>query len=210
VSSPSESRAANIIPLRRSQASDADLVGAVARGDERALAQVWERYVREVRISIRSSLGPDPAVDDLVQEVFLAFYRGASRMQNPRALRAYLLGAAMRLTAFEIRTRRRRFRRLRLTQRGSLPEIVVEATTESSDALATLREVLLRVRELPRMAFELRYLFDLSPSQVALALEVSEATARRAITEGRARVLELSRREPALAPYLRSLPEEAP
>src|SRR5262245_55091366 len=123
VSSASETRVANIIPLRRSQASDADLVDAVARGDERALAQVWERYVREVRVSIKSSLGRDPAVDDLVQEVFLAFYRGASRMQNPRSLRAYLLGAAMRLTAFEIRTRRRRFRRLRLTPRGSLPEI---------------------------------------------------------------------------------------
>jgi RNA polymerase sigma-70 factor (ECF subfamily) len=183
-------------------------VSAVARGDEHALSQVWERYANDVRLSIRSSLGPDPAIDDLVQEVFLAFFRGASRMENPRALRAYLVGTALRQTAFEIRTRLRKSRWLRLTPTGTLPEVPTESPVEPRDALAALRQVLQRVRQLPRMAFELRYVMDLSPPEVALALEVSEAKARRAISEGRARVLELARREPSLAPYIRGSSEE--
>jgi RNA polymerase sigma-70 factor (ECF subfamily) len=208
VSSQPESRAGKVIALPRSLVTDAELVSAVARGDEQALSQVWERYVADVRLSIRSSLGPDPAIDDLVQEVFLAFFRNASRMQNPRALRAYLLGTALRQAAFEIRTRRRRFRWLRLTSTGTLPEASTESPVESRDALAVLRQVLHRVPELPRMAFELRYVMDLSPPQVALSLNVSEAKARRAITEARERVLELAKREPSLAPYIRALPED--
>jgi DNA-directed RNA polymerase specialized sigma24 family protein len=57
------------------------------------------------------------------------------------------------------------------------------------------------------MAFELRYVMDLSPPEVALALGVSEARARRAITEGRRRVLELATCEPSLAPYVGPPPE---
>jgi RNA polymerase sigma-70 factor (ECF subfamily) len=188
--------------------TDAELVSAIAAGDKAALAEVWERYEHDVRLSIQSSLGPDPAVDDLVQEVFLGLFRGASRMQNPSALRAYLLGTALRATAFEIRTRRRRFRWLRLTSTGALPEVPTPSAAEPRDALAVLRQVLYRLRDLPRMAFELRYVMDLSPPQVALALNVSEAKARRAISEGRERVHELARREPSLAPYLRTSPEE--
>jgi DNA-directed RNA polymerase specialized sigma24 family protein len=53
------------------------------------------------------------------------------------------------------------------------------------------------------MAFVLRYAEDLSPQEVALALGVSEAKARRAITRGRERVLSLAKAEPALVTYLR-------
>ena len=182
-------------------------MGALTRGDEQALSQVWERYVDDVRLCIRSSLGPDPAIDDLVQEVFLALFRGASRLANPRALRPYLLGTALRLSAFEIRTRRRRLRWLRLSPTGTLPDGRTESPVEPREALAVLRKVLGRVRELPRMAFELRYVMGLSPPEVALALGVSESKARRAISEGRARVLDLARREPSLAPYLHPSPE---
>jgi RNA polymerase sigma-70 factor (ECF subfamily) len=188
--------------------SDAELVEAVARGDEHALTCVWERYVGDVRTAIRSTLGADAALDDLVQEVFVAFYRGAARLENPRALRAYLLGIAMRATAFELRTRRRRFRWLRLTATGSLPEGQTQPTVEPRDALLALRKILERLRELPRMAFELRYVSDLSPPEVAIALGVSEAKARRAITEARQRVIEHASREPALAAYLRCNSED--
>jgi RNA polymerase sigma-70 factor (ECF subfamily) len=210
VSSSPESRGARIIPLPRAQPDDAQLVAAVARGDEHALRQVWERHATDVRGAIQRSLGADAVVDDLVQEVFLAFFRGAARMDNPRALRAYLLGTALRLTAFELRTRRRRFRWLRLSPTGALPEQSSEPSVEPRAALVALRDVLSRLRELPRMAFELRYVHDLSPFEVSVALEVSEARARRAITEGRERVLELARREPLLAPYMRSPVEVKP
>jgi|SRR5450755_1487257 len=193
-----------VVAFPRSRLSDAELVLAVAQGGHDALSVVWARYVADVRNMIRSCLGPDSALDDLVQEAFLGFYRNASRLENPRALRSYLLGIAARVSAFELRTRKRRFRWLRITRSGALPDSASgDSPIGPRDSLRALREILARVPELPRLAFLLRYVEDLSPEEVALALGVSTAKVRRAITQGRERVLSLGQAEPALLPYLR-------
>jgi len=205
-----EATAERIVAFPRPRLTDAELVHAVASGDHAALAAVWNRYAGDVRGMIRSCLGADSAADDLVQEVFLGFYRNAGRLSSPSALRSYLLGIAARVCAFEIRTRKRRFRWLRFTNTGELPDgPLVESPLDSRDSLRALRRILARVPELPRMAFILRYAEDLSPEEVALALGVSNAKARRAITKGRDRVVSLGRNEPALAQYLHSRPEGA-
>jgi RNA polymerase sigma-70 factor (ECF subfamily) len=205
-----EATAERIVAFPRPRLTDAELVHAVAQGDHAALAAVWKKYVGDVRGMIRSCLGADSATDDLVQEVFLGFYRNAGRLSNPSALRSYLLGIAARVCAFELRTRKRRFRWLRFTITGELPDgPAVESPLDSRDSLRALRRILERVPELPRMAFVLRYAEDLSPEEVAIALGVSDARARRAITKGRERVLALGRREAALFPYLRTPREDA-
>jgi RNA polymerase sigma-70 factor (ECF subfamily) len=198
------SRSERVLELPRSRSTDAELLRAVADGDGQALSAVWTRYVADVRGMVRRCLGPDSATDDLVQEVFIAFHRNASRLKSPSALRSYLLGIALRTCTFELRTRKRRFRWLRFTSTGVLPDSPsAECPVDSRDSLRALHRILEQVRELPRMAFILRYGEDLSPQEVAIALGVSDARARRAITEGRARVLELARVEPALVPYVR-------
>ena len=47
---------------------DAELVEAVARGDTAAVGVVWDRYSHVVRSVLRSNLGTDAAVEDLLQE----------------------------------------------------------------------------------------------------------------------------------------------
>ena len=203
-----EAKAERVVRLPRQRLTDAELVLAVATGDHDALAAVWRRYVDDVRATIRRCLGPDSATDDLVQDVFLGFYRNAARLESPPALRSYLLGIAARVCAFELRTRRRRTRWFIFTKTGELPDDVgVDSPLDSRDSLRSLRRVLGRVPELPRMAFILRYAEDLSPEQVAIALGVSHAKARRAITRGRERVLHLCRGEPSLVEYVRARPE---
>lgn len=198
-----EATAERIVAFPRPRLTDSELVHAVAQGDHSALAAVWNRYAGDVRGMIHGCLGADSATDDLVQDLFLGFYRNAGRLSNPSALRSYLLGAAARVCAFELRTRTRRFRWLRFTKTGELPSgPLVESPIESRDSLRALRRVLARVPELPRMAFILRYVEGLSPDEVAVALGVSGAKARRAITKSRERVLALASREPALEPYL--------
>ncbi len=205
-----EAKAERILAFPRLRQTDAELVQALARGDHGALAAVWERYVGDVRRMIRGCLGEDASNDDLVQDVFLGFYRNAARLSRPAALRSYLLGIAARVSAFELRTRMRRHRRFTLTKTGELPEgPPIDSPVDSRDSLRALRRVLERVPELPRMAFILRYAEELSPEEVAIALDVSDAKARRAITKGRAKVLALGRGEAALLPYLRDRPEDA-
>jgi RNA polymerase sigma-70 factor (ECF subfamily) len=174
----------------------------MARSDPEALREAWERYADAVRSALCVSLGSDPVVEDLTQEVFLSIYRRAGQLRDPAALRPYLLASAVRLAAFERRTRGRRHRWLRLLESEPAAQHSCHPNVEERDALRTLRRLLDALSERSRVAFVLRYVEDLSPAQVAVALGVSDATAKRAIARARNRVTRLAAREPALAGYM--------
>jgi RNA polymerase sigma-70 factor (ECF subfamily) len=158
---------------------------------------------------LRACLGPDAAIDDVVQETFLALHRSLERVAEPDSLRAYLLGCATRLAAFEVRSRSRRFRWLRLTLTGDLPEPEPRRdSTDDRDALRILQGVLQELSADVRAAFVLRYVEDLSPRDVARALGVSESTAKRLAARARDRVLMLAAPHPELAIYLGPVAKE--
>lgn len=182
---------------------DAELVKAVVDGDEEALRAVWERHVTSVRATLRACLGKDSVIDDLTQEVFLSFFKSAARLREPESLRPYLLGIATRLAFFELRTRTRRKRWQRLLclsfdqdDAVSLPDV------EERDAIRELNQVLQSVPERECQAFILRYVQDLSPSEVAVALGIPKGTAKRAIGTGRKLVLRKAKSSLALSAYL--------
>jgi RNA polymerase sigma-70 factor (ECF subfamily) len=185
--------------------TDADLVLAVVDGDKAALRAVWDRHITAVRSTLRSCLGRDSAVDDLAQEVFLSFYRSASRIRDPSVLRPYLLGAAAKLASAEIRSRTRRNRWYRLFHWSSMAGRTTHGPdVDEREALRSLRDVLSKVSDRERQAFVLRYVQDLTPTEVAQALGIPKGTAKRAISEGRRRVMLRAQKEPALAEYLLS------
>jgi RNA polymerase sigma-70 factor, ECF subfamily len=193
---------------RPSEMTDADLVASVIEGDKAALRVVWDRYIAPVRATLRSCLGGDHAIDDLAQEVFLSFYRSAARLRDPSALRPYLLGAAARLASAEMRARSRRLRWYRLFHWSStIGRVGQGPDVDERDALRSLRRVLSRLPARESQAFVLRHVHDLSPVEVAQALGIPLGTAKRAISEGRHRVLLRAQQEPALSYYLRSSQE---
>lgn len=199
-------RLISIPPPFGTHTTDADLVQAVVEGNKVALRAVWDRYVTAVRSTLRSCLGNDPAIDDLAQEVFLNFYRSAGRIRDRSALRAYFLGVATKLAFSEIRSRTRRNRWYRLfhwthERNHRAPDV------DERDALRSLHDVLARIPDRERQAFVLRYVQDLAPNEVAEALGIPKGTAKRAISEGRRRVLLRAQKEPALVEYLRSSQE---
>jgi RNA polymerase sigma-70 factor (ECF subfamily) len=201
-----DSQKSNIRPFPKDRFSDAELVVAVGQGDHQALEVIWKRYASAVRSTLFAALGPDHAIEDLIQDVFLSFYRCASRLKNPSALKAYLLGSAVRIAAFERRTRGRRSKWLNVFQQygadateRQLPDV------GQADLLTALNRVLDQVSERLRTAFILRYVQDLTIAEIAVAMETSDATAKRDVARGRARVLLLASREPSLCDYLKYL-----
>ena len=194
----------NVHPFPRERFSDAELVTAAGQGDHHALDIIWQRYSAAVRSTLYSALGPDHAIDDLIQDVFISFYRGAGRVKNPSALKAYLLGSAVRIAAFERRTRGRRSKWLAVfEQLGFDSSERQQPDVGQIDVLAALHRVLEQVSERPRTAFILRYVEDLTISEIAVAMGTSDATAKRDVVRGRARVLLLASKEPSLHDHLK-------
>jgi RNA polymerase sigma-70 factor (ECF subfamily) len=184
--------------------SDAQLVEASARGDRAAMAEVWDRHADFVRGVLHGALGPDAALEDLTQEVFLAFVRGAKTIGDGSKLRGFLAGVAVRLVAMELRKRRVR-RWLLLSPTGDLPERPAPAhDAEGQQVLSALQRVLGGMSQRRRFAFVLRHVQELEMLEVAAALEISESTLRRELRRAREHLLRAAAREPALAQYLAS------
>lgn len=196
----SSSEQAMAFPANR--LSDAQLAHAAAAGDRQAWDELWDRHSRSVRRVLSSCLGSDPAVDDLVQDAFIALFRAFDRLERPEAVRAFLLGTAARLAAFELRTRGRRFRWLRLTPRGTLPELPVSQDEALRETVLALGRVIQQLGPDLRVAFVLRYVEGLSAKEVASALGYSESKAKRRITRARDRVLLLAGRDPVLVDFV--------
>jgi RNA polymerase sigma-70 factor, ECF subfamily len=205
MASDGKSNLLSLPPQSTRDVSDIELVQAVAAGNKTALRVGWDRYISSVRATLWSMLGRDHVIEDLVQDIFLTFYGSAGRIRDQAALRPYLLGVAAKLASFELRTRMRRNRWHRLFQMSLVfKRDVALPNVDERDALRRLYTVLESVPDRERQAFVLRYVHDLAPTEVAEAMEIPMGTAKRAISEGRRRVLLRAQKEPALVEYLRS------
>ena len=196
-----------VSPFPPERRTDASLVEGAAAGDREAIGAIWDRYSGLVRGVLHGALGPDQAIEDLVQEVFLAFLRGAGKMDDGAALRGYLASVAVRQAALEIRKRKVR-RWVGLSATGELPERV--APTEDIEGRAALHALYRVLDKLPsrrRLAFVLRHVQGLELLEAAAALGVSESTLRRELVTGREQVLLWAGREPALAEFLARMKE---
>jgi len=155
-----------------------------------------------VRNVVRASLGPDATADDLVQEVFVAFLKGADSMRDAALLRGFLISVAVRLVALELR--RRKIRRwVSLSSSGSLPDTpVAPRDVEGREALEALYRLLARMANRRRLAFVLRVVEGCEILEVAAALGVSDSTAKREVIRAQQQLLRQVSGEPALAHYL--------
>jgi RNA polymerase sigma-70 factor (ECF subfamily) len=182
---------------------DEQLAVAACDGDERAHAMIWFRYNALVRARLVPWLGPHD-IDDRVQDVFFRLFEQLPRLREPGALRGFLMGITMRMGCAELRRRRRS--RLRLTATGDPPEpnraiAAAEEDGPAREALWRFAAILERLAPQSRRLFVLRHVKKLELIDVAAAMEISVATAKRHLARTSAQVTAMIEREPALAEY---------
>lgn len=85
-----------------SEWSDLDLLRAVASKDDRALRALYERHAPWLAVRLRRNL-PVSAVEDVLQETFLAVWRGASRFDGVGEPAAWLWGIGRRQASLWLR-----------------------------------------------------------------------------------------------------------
>jgi RNA polymerase sigma-70 factor (ECF subfamily) len=193
-------------------ADDVTLVRALQDKDPRAARVLWERYATTVHRILRRALGPSSDVEDMAQEVFLTVFRKASTIRSPAALRAYIMSVAALSSRSELR--KRWAHRLSPYWGTSLAESTpATQDTGARAALLHFYTLLSRLRPSHRTAFVLRFMEGLDYAQVASALGVSLATAKRWVARGAAKVQLLVERDPVLVEFLgrpKLRPDRAP
>ena len=111
----------------------------------RRSCEAWNRFSPGAAQTLRRLLGPGADREDLLQEVFLRFFKRIGTLREPAAVRGFLFGICVRVVQGEIASRHRR-RWLRLTPTGETPETAVAGPdVEARDAIARYYALLERL-----------------------------------------------------------------
>jgi RNA polymerase sigma-70 factor (ECF subfamily) len=168
--------------------SDEELLLLLAAGEQDALGPLYARYAALVYgIAARSFDGP--TAEEIVQEVFLAVWRGAATFEPERGtVRAWLLQIARFRIINEIRRRGRRPHTsgdggLRLVEVAD-PDPAPEEAAWRGEQEAAVRAALDELPDAQRDALRLAFYGGLTHEQVARRLDLPLGTAKTRIRAG--------------------------
>lgn len=178
------------------------LVEALRSRHPGAVAALYERYAGALLRTLRSTLGPDPDLPDLLQEVFIRALDSIAQLEDHARLQGWLSGIAVFSARALIRRRaRRRWLSLFSPQRVAS----TEQEPPSSEARLALQDVYELLGRLPldeRMAFALRIIDGMTLPDAAEACGVSLATFKRRLSRAEQAFMQAAERRPHLQPWL--------
>ena len=179
-------------PSRRIADSDADtdvdLAARAANGDEPAFGAIMRRYNRLLFRTARSILKNDAETEDALQEAYLRAWRALAGFRADAKLSTWLVRIVINESLGRLRRRGAQVIPLdaALDVAGHEPEALMEDDPDQRPDRVAMRAEVRRLMEaridtLPdafRTVFMLRAVEELSVEEVAVALEIPEATVR--------------------------------
>jgi RNA polymerase sigma-70 factor (ECF subfamily) len=175
--------------------SDEALVALVARGDDGALGELYDRVGRIAYGLAMRVLRDDRLAEDAVQEGFLAVWRSAAAFRAERAKASTWILTLVHRRAVDLVRREERRRAEPLTEETAVREGgAAEATDEAAWLRFERERVQAALRQLPdvqRETLELAYYGGYSQSELAERLGVPLGTIKSRMFAGLARLREL-------------------
>ena len=186
--------------------SEVALVAALQAGRAEARRALFDRYSRDVERVLFRVLGPDTELADLLQDVFVVALGSIDQVRDPRALRGWLTGIAVR-KARKCIVKRQRWRLIQFFAPADVPEQeAAVAPVEVSEALRCTYEIMGQLPADERVAFALRHIDGMELTAVAAACNVSLATIKRRLARAQRTFNALASEHAALAEWVQ--PEE--
>jgi len=162
----------------RVKEEDSALIERAQRGDRQAFSLLFHRYVEEVHRRLTRLIGPDPEREDLVQEVFLAAFRGLEHFRGEAAFSTWLHSILVHVAYTHLRRRNRRPLDLRdeeeierALQSQSPADNLAERRQQVKDALVLLDGI----KPKKRIAFVLRVVEGLSLEEIGVLVNAKPA-----------------------------------
>lgn len=164
-------------PVRR--AGDAALVSAAQNGSEAAVEELFARHWPDAYRTALLIAHDRAAAEDIAQEAFLAALRALPRFDRRRPLRPWLHRIVVNRAIDWARARRLR----REVDADAVPEA---AAPPAADAvgLGALGAALGRLSPEHRAVVVMRYLLELTPGEIAEALDLPRGTVNSRLRRG--------------------------
>jgi len=174
---------------------DAELVHAIARGDERALASLYDHYSPILFGLLLRILKDRPEAEDVLQEVFLQIWQRASSFDVERGRPFTWLVTLARSRAIDRLRSTRSRERAALASAMEAPEPVADASDDAvrSEQGEAVRGALAAIPEEQRRALLLAYFDGLSQTEIAARLDQPLGTVKTRMRSGMMKLRELLR-----------------
>jgi len=175
--------------------ADAELVHAIARGDERALASLYDHYSPILFGLLLRILKDRPEAEDVLQEVFLQIWQRASSFDVERGRPFTWLVTLARSRAIDRLRSTRSRERAALASAAEAPEPVADASDDAvrSEQGEAVRGALAAIPEEQRRALLLAYFDGLSQTEIAARLDQPLGTVKTRMRSGMMKLRELLR-----------------
>lgn len=149
---------------------DQTLIDRIVRGEERALAELYERFAPRAFGVARRVLRSDGDAEDVVQDTFIEIWRSATRYDPRRAAPERWILTMTRTRAID-RLRqlgaRHRLKENLGTQPGDEPVVAPDAKVEAGREAKRLRDALAKLPGEQRAVLEQAYDLGLTQSEIA-------------------------------------------
>ena len=172
---------------------DGELVAAISRRDDAAMAEAVRRHRGPVLAFARRLVGDGGRAEEISQEVFLRLWERSSRFDVQRgSLRSFLLAVTHGRALDVLRSDAARVAREKRDAVRTIPaETGVEAQVVAQTVADALRQALAQLPGADRNAVELAYFGGHSYRAVARMLSEPEGTVKSRIRRGLAKLREL-------------------
>ena len=170
---------------------DAELVSLALAGNDLAFAQIMRRHNRLLFRTARSILKNDDDTEDALQDAYLHAWRALASFRADAMLSTWLVRIVVNEALGRLRSQRGPLARIvrrhaGLESDGYPPEIHTSANPDDQPEPSLMRaqvrqQIEARIDTLPdafRTVFMLRGVHEMSVEEVALALDIPEATVR--------------------------------
>jgi RNA polymerase sigma-70 factor (ECF subfamily) len=178
------------------------LYEALRTGHPGAAAAFYDRHADHVQRTLRSALGPDADLPDLLQEVFIRALDQIGKLNDTERVRSWLGTIATFVARAHLRLRARRRWLGLFSPETTRPQHLDPPSSEARWALREIYEVLDHMPLKERMAFVSRFIDGKTLPEAAKACQTSRATFKRRLTRAERQFLDGARKRPALVPWL--------
>ena len=158
-------------------------------GDDRALARMFREHADAVWRLARSLGLSDAAAEDVTQETFLIVQRRWDSFATGSTVRPWVLGIARNVVRHHQRATSRRHARMQVVPEPPAPE-APSGEVERREAAELMQRFIAQLDSKKREVFVLGFVEQLTPAEIAAALNIKRATV---YTRARAAEAELAR-----------------
>ena len=170
---------------------DSQLISAIRLNDSHAFALLMQRHLQRVLAVSQRIMGNEADADEVTQETFMRFWNYAPKWEtgDPAGVRTWLNRVATNLCI----DRLRRQRNVPLDEAGEIEDEKPNAadTIQKQDRREVFRNLLLKLPPRQRAAIVLAYYEDMTITQVAQAMELTQGAADSLLVRGRKNLRDL-------------------